>query len=86
MDQVLHRLFGATDVLGCVLDCEKSRGRFGSPVSIVNLRKDLCRELRSKLGYEEFVEHCCPVVHCRILYRYKEIQLYVCIFRAAVQP
>jgi hypothetical protein len=63
VDQVLYSLLGATDVGGCVFDREKTRGRFGSPVSIVNLGKDLCRELRSQLGYEEFVKHCVPVVH-----------------------
>jgi hypothetical protein len=57
VDQVLNRLLSAPDV-GCgVFDREKTRGRFGFPVSIVNLRKDLCRELRRQLGYEEFVEH-----------------------------
>jgi hypothetical protein len=63
VDQMLYRLLGATYVVGCIFDREKTRGRFGSPVSIVNLGKDLCRELRSQLGYEEFVKHCVPVVH-----------------------
>ncbi len=41
MDQVLNRLLGAPDV-GCgIFDREKTRGRFGFPVSIVNLGKDL---------------------------------------------
>jgi hypothetical protein len=58
VDQVLHRLFRAPDVVGGIFNREKTRGRLGSPVSMVNLGKDLCRDLRRELGYEEFVEHC----------------------------
>jgi hypothetical protein len=71
MDQVLNRLLSAPDV-GCgVFDREKTRGSFRSPVSIVNLGKDLCRELRSQLGYEEFVKHGLSCVQYEILYRHK---------------
>ena len=58
VDQVLHRLHRATDVGRCVLDGQEARGRFRSPVAIMNLRHEFRRDLRRQFGYEDFIEHC----------------------------